>query len=586
MIYFIAIVLGVALLASSLTRRPKNLFLAGLAVLSIAVVSIMWIGGLGFSIGINFAGLLLAVTVGTFIGALVTSKSIWGIAFLVFFGSYIWLCLGATAWVFVLFVLAAVFAAVEDAKRTTLWGLMTVIAVIAAMLLATGSGITAQAQTVSQAVASAAQQQKQEFTNPSVDLTIKAGMMLPTAALCSNDDRFSENSLKPVGPKGRTYADSDSTPFTPGSPAAHFTQYTSENCVNMTTTDAAIQALSAAPKIGSFSIYQANKGWMNTFMTKTTKSPLGLGVWLTQKLDKNGKIILDANGHPARFVTAEFQGYAEMVNTILLGLDNQGVKTARSVANWPSHGTLAADVLPRVFEAAPNKQEDEPFLALTFTTKAGEACPFVLGINVLDKRPEFFGCSTARVIAPETVTQPRQQQRERAASPAAPAPAGVTPSRNVTPQAPATPVAPKPSSTTPPTTPTTVTTTPPAPPTTTTTTPPVAPPTTTPPQVCYWKNGSVHELVNGLCPKESSLTDVNPSHDPRPSESVPASKPTHPTQTANPTTTPGSPSTQQAPGATQTPTQTATVPPVEVTNGTTNPGTGYIDPNTGKPYTP
>ena len=517
-------------------------------------------------------GIVLALmAVGSLIAALTIKKRSWTLLAFASFGAFLWLSLGTSPWVFVLLALAGIFFVLAFVGWKVFCLILAIAAVVLAMALSV-SVVVSHTQTT---------QQSSKTGNPAVDLTVKKGMMLPSAAYCPNDDRFSENSLKPVGPKGRTYADSDSTPFTPGSPAAQFTQYTSENCVNMTTTDAAIQALSVAPKIGNFSIYKANKQWMDTFMIKTAKSPIGLGIWLTQKLDKNGKIILDANGHPARFVTAEFQRYAEMVNTILLGLDNQGVKTARSAINWPSPGTLAAGVLPRVFEVtAPSKQESYPFLALTFTTKAGEACPFVLGIDVLDKRPELFNCPTARVIAPKAITQPqRQEKKEKAASPAAPAPASVTPSRNVTPQAPATPVAPKPLSTTPPTT---TTTTPPAPPTTTPPAPPTpTTPSTPPPETCTWTNGSVHELNNGLCPKDASVIPSNPYHTPAAAPSGPASQPTHPAHAADPTVKPHSPSTQQAPGATPTPTPTASVPPAEVSNGPTNPATGCVNPVTG-----
>lgn len=416
---------------------------------------------------------------------------------------------------------------------------------------------------------------------PSVDLSVKRGALISPEALCT-DDRLDPNTLLSFNKSGRYRVDSMSTGYTSTTKEGMLQQQMTATCTNPTVGDGLAQAFAAAPKIGDFSIYKANEWWLKPFMQQSARS--GMNSWLTYKNDRNGKTIVDAAGQPVLFVSPAYRQYASMINQLLLELDNQGVWSGiRSVANWPA-GTLDSGNLPRAYDATdPEHQEGLPFLALVYTTKAKTACPFVLGLNTLDKRPEFFDCPTARVIAPETVvTQPRQQQRERAASPAAPAPAGVTPSRNVTPQA---PVAPKPSSTTPPTTTTTVTTTPPTTPTTVTTTPP-ANPSTPPPETCTWKNGSVHELNHGLCPKDLSESPTSATgHDPVVVTGGP-SAPTHPTQTADPATTPGSASTQEAPGATAAPQPSASVPAAEVSNGPTSPGTGSIDPNTGKPYTP
>lgn len=551
MIYVIGIILSLVLLASAL-RRPRNLFLVGVSLLAIVLVILLWMGGLTIAIGINWPSLLVAVVVGTFVGALISRKSIWGVAFILSAGLLVWLGLGTTVWVFIFAIVAAVFAVFEAVKRTTLAALLTALAVAVATLLAIGSANPASAWANGWNVFTTSSHQQQSNkthdSDPAVDLTIKPGELLPSDAKCTGSDVLNQNSLKPVGKSGRLYSDSDSTPNKAKSAAGILSEDMAEVCTNPTVGDAYAQALSQG-KIGSFSIDKANP-WLDTFMQKTHKS--GMKVWLTHKADKNGKLIKDKSGDPVIYVTAEYQKYASMINALLLGLDNQGVKSGiHSTINWPS-GSLVADTLPRAYEVtAANKQEDKPFLALTFTTKAGEKCPFVLGLNTQDKRPEYVACETAKKIAPPTPTQPKQSK-----------PPVVTHTQPPTP----------PKHTTPPS--------PPKPPVT----PPKPPkPPVTPPKTCVWKNGSVHELVNGLCPKDPTVIPTNPHHTPAPAPTTPAEKtPVHPTKKADPTTKPGSGSTQKAPGATPTPKPTAPVPTAGTGNDPTTPATGCVDPDTGK----
>ena len=360
------------------------------------------------------------------------------------------------------------------------------------------------------------------FADPNASLVVTPGDLIPAAAKCTAGDTYSP------GDGQKLWADSLGVPLkAPASdPAAMLAEDMANACVNPTIGDANAQALKEGVVTGNWSIGGHNP-WIATMVTKGDKDGLR-AAWLTHKLDDKGGVIKDNAGNAVVYVTAEYQRYAEMTNTLLLALRNQGVKTGvNSVVNWPA-SPLVVGELPRAYRVDdPNAQEkNKPALALVFTTKAGEACPYTLWIDTLDERPFYSACTPT------------------------------TPPRTTTP----------PKVTTPPTT------TPPhtTPPTTSTPTPSCPPGQGTPP-AC-------------LTPKDASVIPTNAYHTPAASPPGPAeTTPVKPTATANPTVTPGSGSTQQAPGATKAPTTMAPVPPPEVSNAPTNPATGCVDPDTGLP---
>jgi hypothetical protein len=426
-------------------------------------------------------------------------------------GLVLWVGLGSIgAGVFL--GVAAIAVLFEANKRT---GLLKAIAVAAVIF---GMGAAVVPSFSGTAVAADANSQ---------DLTIKPGELLPDAAKCGTDDKFNHNSMSDTKDQ-RGWGNSVSTPFKSTDKDAQFKELISEICVNPVLGDAYIQALTDA-KIGDFSVAQANP-WMKEFADKSgTKD--GLKVWLTHKAsDTKGLYVTDTD-------TGHYQYYAQMTNAVLYVLDNQGTKTATSKVNWPL-GDLVADTLPRVHkEANPKKQENLPFMALTFTEK-DQDCPYVLGVNVKDKRPENFDCKKAKEIAPPTPTKRK--------------PPVITP--------------PHPSGT------------PTKPGHTPTSTPSPTPSHTKPPKSC--PSGQTGTPPNCLEIKDPTPIPTNSYHTPG-TVTESAKPPVHPSQTATPTK-PGSGSTQTAGGATTAPNPTKSVPAPEVSNEPTKPAEGCTNPITGE----
>lgn len=297
-------------------------------------------------------------------------------AYILLTGFVLWQGLGSVG-ALILFSIAAIVVLLRARKSTVL---STAALIVVACL---GLGVAAAPSFMGTAVAAEATTQ---------DLTIKPGELLPDVAKCGTDDKFNQNSMPDT--KGqRGWGNSVSTPFKSTDKDAQFKELVSEICVNPVLGDAYIQALTDA-QIGSFSVAQANP-WMKEF---TDKSQDGLKVWLTHKAsDTKGFYVTDTS-------VGNYQYYAQMTNAVLYVLDNQGIKTATSKVNWPL-GDLVADTLPRAHkETNPKKQESLPFMALTFTEK-DQDCPYVLGVNVKDKRPENFDCKKAKQIAPPTPTK-------------------------------------------------------------------------------------------------------------------------------------------------------------------------------------
>lgn len=490
----------------------KEVVPACVGALGVGTAGLLWFGNPpSVAIGTGWWVTILVATATTFLLSYFGRTRTAGVLalHLLLTGFVLWLGTGAIGTIILLAIAAiAVVASGLTVKRHRAWR----AAVIAAVIV--GFGTTAIPSFSGTAVAADAGDTKY--------LAIKPGDLLPDVAKCDNGDTFNRNSMPETA--GRKWKDSDSTPFIATSSSGRFTELTREICVNPVLGDAYIQALTDA-QIGSFSVAQANP-WMGEFLDKSNGTT-GLKVWVAHKTS-------DPKGF---YVTDDYQkNYAQLVNAVLYVLDNQGTKTATSTVNWPLGG-LVADALPRVFkEARPNKQESEPFMALTFTQKGG-VCPYVLGVNVEDKRPENFPCEVAKKVAPPTPTPHKPP---------------VVPPTHTTP------------------TPTTPGHTP------TPTTTPSKPPKACPP-------GQTGTPPNCLEIKDPTPIPTNEHHTPAGHPTEPASQPSHPAQTANPSTKPGSGSTQTAPGATAAPKPTKSVPPPEVTNDPTSPATGCVNPVTGDP---
>ena|GEM_PF-1099176 len=413
----------------------------------------------------------------------------------------------------VLFSIAAIVALFRARKFTVL---STAALIVVASL---GLGVAAAPSFMGTAVAA-------EQPGDPHNLTVGPDDLLPSSVKCSTTT-FNNNSLKPVGKDGRLWVDSVSTPFTATSTDGQFAELTSEICTNPTLGDAYAQALADA-KIGDFSVADANS-WLGDFLKKSNGKD-GLRVWLSKSSD--GKTI---------YVTGTSEGsyqyYAQMVNTLLYMLDNQGTKTTPSTANWPLG--LVVGTLPRVHKTG--TPEDKPYMALTYTRKSGDTCPYVLGVNLKDKRPLNVSCATATTVAPPTPTKPHPEVTPPSGKPTpstTPTKPGHTPTSTPTPS--------------------------------TTPTPSPCPPGYT------GKPGHCLEV------KDPTPIPTNSHHTPGASPSGSPSNPNHPSQPATPTQTSGGGSTQTAPGASTAPKPTKSVPPPEVSNEPTKPAEGCTNPITGE----
>jgi len=511
--YGYAAIACTVLLAVALWPR-KDMVAACVNALGVGTAALLWLGNPSeVAVGTTWWITLLVSTAATLLvnNFRRTRRAIGLFMYFLLTGLVLWVGLGSIgAGVFL--GVAAIAVLFEANKRT---GLLKAIAVAAVIF---GMGAAVVPSFSGTAVAADANSQ---------DLTIKPGELLPDAAKCGTDDKFNHNSMSDTKDQ-RGWGNSVSTPFKSTDKDAQFKELISEICVNPVLGDAYIQALTDA-KIGDFSVAQANP-WMKEFADKSgTKD--GLKVWLTHKAsDTKGLYVTDTD-------TGHYQYYAQMTNAVLYVLDNQGTKTATSKVNWPL-GDLVADTLPRVHkEANPKKQENLPFMALTFTEK-DQDCPYVLGVNVKDKRPENFDCKKAKEIAPPTPTKRK--------------PPVITP--------------PHPSGT------------PTKPGHTPTSTPSPTPSHTKPPKSC--PSGQTGTPPNCLEIKDPTPIPTNSYHTPG-TVTESAKPPVHPSQTATPTK-PGSGSTQTAGGATTAPKPTKSVPAPEVSNEPTKPAEGCTNPITGE----
>lgn len=498
-LFIIAIALGVLMVIQSLRSKTAEDFsnvYVGLAVIVASLVA--WASHASFSFGLNLATVLFIATGIAFIGVFFSGGLIVRVAFFILLGLFAWLGLGATAWVFIVAIIAAVLMALYFAG-VLYTGLLMILAMLVASLLAAASINPMTVAAVSEDTSS------QDTGSASLDLTVKPGELIPARAKCT-DDTFNRNSQ--AGTEGRVWTDSVSTPFSADEKGEQLSELIAEICTNPTLGDAYAQALSQG-KIGDFAIEDANP-WLTTFMQTTEKS--GMQVWLTHK-QENGEFVTDSNGAKVIYVTKDYQANAERVNTILLVLDNQGVKKGHtSTTHWPSM-PLIAGAIPRAYAVTDkDKQENEPFLALTFTAKAGENCPFVLGVNIKDKRPEYVECKAAKKIAPKQPTKSKSPEQPK-----------------VTPSTPAT-------------------TTEKAPPTTVTTTEVTKPPTV---------------ITKTKTPKTEKTPKTKTSEPAKPSEPT-KSKPPTASKTPSPTPSTESPKTSETPSDEPTPeTPKESEPPTE-----------------------
>lgn len=201
------------------------------------------------------------------------------------------------------------------------------------------------------------------------DLIVRPGDLLPDAAQCDSD-RFIPNSLPSTE---KRWSDAVSTPFASSDKDEMLEELFAEHCGNPTELDMSIQALSQL-NVGDFNIGE-NNPWMGEFLAKAEEKGLRTA-FLTLK---------DGEGNNV-FVSAEYQQYAAMTNTILLAFSSVGVQERASVQNWHIEGPVAGELPRTVLNSV---QEGLPALVLEYTVK--DSCPLkAIGYNVGDKRFEVF----------------------------------------------------------------------------------------------------------------------------------------------------------------------------------------------------
>jgi hypothetical protein len=215
---------------------------------------------------------------------------------------------------------------------------------------------------------------------PTGDLEVKPGDILPEAARCTSD-KFIPNSLPSAE---KLWSDAVSTKFESSDPNEMLKALMAEHCGNPTLLDMTIKGLKEV-KIGNFSVWEHNP-WMADFLERASGGMRK--TFLTKKEGKDGI-----------FVTAEYQLFAEMVNTILLDYKVKGVMELQSVRNWHLPGPTAGE-LPRVVEN--ENQEGLPALVLVYTIKDNCKGVSVIGYNAGDKRFEIFGSAKCNETPPCT----------------------------------------------------------------------------------------------------------------------------------------------------------------------------------------
>ena len=241
--------------------------------------------------------------------------------------------------------------------------------------------------------------------DPTVDLTIPRDYFVPAEARCS-DSTFRGESLMPVGggENERRFADALALPFRASGANEALQELFATHCTEPSVLDATAQALlSDRFRPGGADMGDLNP-WLREIVARATdQHRIEYDSWLA--LFQDGEAVL---------VTAEYQEYAALTNSLLLKLANYGyiseVDGLLTVAHWPSYGIIEG-ALPRAHRVD-NGNDNLPALVLAYSEKgSGESrCAVTaIGWNRLDKRPMFFDCKPVeRTIAErQPATQPR-----------------------------------------------------------------------------------------------------------------------------------------------------------------------------------
>lgn len=210
---------------------------------------------------------------------------------------------------------------------------------------------------------------------PDDDLVVRPGDLLPDAARCQSDE-FIPNSLPNAE---MLWTDSVETPFKSSDMDGVETELFAHICGNPTMGDMANQGL-ATVNIGDFSVWE-NNPWMAEMADAVAATGNLRLTFLTKKEEVEGI-----------FVTAEYQQYAEMLNTLIFAYMKWGDDEVLSVQNWHVAGPVA-DELPITVE---NDVQEGLLSWIYVYTLKGQECPVsVIGFNDGDKRFEIFepGCS-------------------------------------------------------------------------------------------------------------------------------------------------------------------------------------------------
>lgn len=131
-------------------------------------------------------------------------------------------------------------------------------------------------------------------------------------------------------------------------------------------------------KVGGTRIGKFNP-WLDQMVEKNAK---GVYVWCEYR-DSDAKTI---------YVTTEYRRYAATLCTFLERLLDQGIQAHQTIENWCLN--MSADNNTRAgVEADYQYKKDALILAYVTKDQAGSKNPtgFVIGFNIHDKRPEFYG---------------------------------------------------------------------------------------------------------------------------------------------------------------------------------------------------
>lgn len=143
-------------------------------------------------------------------------------------------------------------------------------------------------------------------------------------------------------------------------------------------------------KIGDKKIGDFNP-WMDEMVSKNAKE--GTSTWCEYR-GNDGTI----------YVTTEYRQYAATLCTFLERLLSQGVQTRQTEENWCLNNSSTNNARAGV-KASYQYAKEALVLAYVSKAEAGKDSPkglFVIGFNLHDKRPEFYGDN-----APEIVNKPK-----------------------------------------------------------------------------------------------------------------------------------------------------------------------------------